>query len=149
MELRQFNIREAHWEKDGNQLSDIRHRVFIVEQNVPREEEWDGRDDDSWHWLATDGQEVAIGTCRLLPDGQIGRMAVLTQHRGQGVGAALLEAAVEKARHLGMDQVYLHAQTHALGFYEGLGFKAQGDEFMDAGIPHRHMTQTLDCSINR
>ena len=143
MELRQFNIREADWQADGKMLSNIRRLVFIVEQNVPQDEEWDGRDEDAWHWLATDESEAPIGTCRLLPDGQIGRMAVVSEHRGAGIGAALLEAAVEKARHLGMPDVFLHAQTHALGFYEQLGFTAHGDEFMDAGIPHLHMTQVL------
>ncbi|MBT7371169.1 MAG: GNAT family N-acetyltransferase, partial [Gammaproteobacteria bacterium] len=108
-----------------------------------QEEEWDGKDDDSWHWLATDSSDIPIGTCRLLPDGQVGRMAVLSSHRGHGIGAALLEAAVEKARHLGMPEVYLHAQTHALGFYEKLGFTPDGEEFMEAGIPHYHMIQKL------
>ena len=143
MELQDFNIREADWKIDGKQLSNIRRLVFIVEQEVPQEEEWDGRDDDSWHWLATDHVDLPIGTCRLLPDGQIGRMAVLSNHRGQGVGTALLNSAVEKARHLGFGEVYLHAQTHALGFYERLGFKKDGEEFMEADIPHYPMTQGL------
>ena len=79
-------------------------------------------------------------------------MAVLSNHRGQGVGAALLDAAVEKARHLGFSKVYLHAQTHALGFYKRLGFKKDEEEFMEAGIPHYHMTQRLlppDDNIQR
>lgn len=148
MELRDFNIREADWESDGRQLSNIRRIVFIVEQDVPQEEEWDGRDKNSWHWIATDQSDVPIGTCRLLKDGQIGRMAVLGEYRGHGIGAALLEAAVEKARHLGMEQVYLHAQTHALGFYQGLGFEPDGDEFMEAGIPHQHMTRELGQPVD-
>ncbi len=148
MELRKFNIREADWDTDGKQLSNIRRLVFIVEQNVPQEEEWDGRDEESWHWIATDSSDVPIGTARLLPDGQIGRMAVLSQHRKHGVGAALLEQAVEKARHLGFQQVYLNAQTHALGFYERCGFTAEGEEFMEAGIAHRRMTQNLSPPVD-
>ncbi len=148
MELRKFNIREADWETDGKQLSNIRRLVFIVEQEVPQEEEWDGRDEESWHWIATDSSDVPIGTARLLPDGQIGRMAVLSQHRKHGVGAALLEQAVEKARHLGFEQVYLNAQTHALGFYERCGFVPEGDEFMEAGIPHMRMTQDLSPPVD-
>lgn len=143
LEIRNFNLREATWAADGGQLSNIRRVVFIIEQNVPQEEEWDGKDNDSWHWLASDREDVPIGTARLLPDGQIGRMAVLENHRGTGVGAALLEAAVEKARHLGMTDVFLNAQSHALGFYEKLGFVSEGDEFDEAGIPHFRMTRTL------
>ena len=142
-EIRHFNIREADWATEGNVLSNIRRLVFIVEQKVPPEEEWDGHDEDSWHWLATDAKDFAIGTARLLPDGQIGRIAVLTEQRKHGIGAALLERAVDKARHLGMKSVFLNAQTHALGFYEHCGFTAQGDEFMEAGIPHLRMTQEL------
>lgn len=143
LSIRDFLVREADWETEGKLLSNIRRLVFIQEQKVPVEEEWDGRDDTSYHWIATDPEDVAIGTARLLPDGQIGRMAVLPPHRGTGVGAALLEAAVEKARHLGFNEVYLNAQTHALGFYESVGFKPTGDEFDEAGIPHRRMTQSL------
>ena len=142
--LQQFLVREADWVVDGNLLSNIRRLVFIVEQSVPQEEEWDGRDETAWHWLATDHEDAPIGTARLLPDGQIGRMAVLGNYRGTGVGAAMLEAAVEKARHLGFPAVYLHAQVHARGFYERLGFQPEGDEFDDAGIAHVMMRQTLE-----
>ncbi|MGV0035050.1 MAG: GNAT family N-acetyltransferase [Candidatus Azotimanducaceae bacterium WSBS_2022_MAG_OTU7] len=143
MEPRQFNTREADWHTDNNQLSTIRHLVFIVEQKVPKDEEWDGKDEESWHWLATDTNDAPIGTARLLPDGQIGRMAVLSNYRKFGVGAALLEQAVEKARHLGFSSVFLNAQTHALGFYEKAGFVAEGEEFQEADIAHYRMTQAL------
>lgn len=149
LQIRQFNIREAAWETDGGQLSNIRRIVFIVEQKVPKDEEWDGKDEQSWHWLASDDKDLPIGTARLLPDGQIGRMAVLGDHRKLGVGAALLEAAVEKARHLGMSQVFLNAQSHALGFYEKLGFVAEGEEFLEAGIAHYRMTQTLEPPVDK
>lgn len=141
--IQKFNIREASWASDGNVLSNIRRLVFVVEQNVPQEEEWDGKDDDSWHWLAADPDGSPIGTARLLADGQIGRMAVMEKCRGSGVGAALLEQAVNKARHLGFNSVYLNAQTHALTFYERAGFTSEGDEFEEAGIPHMRMSQSL------
>lgn len=143
LEIRRFNIREANWQADKNTLSNIRRLVFIVEQQVPQEEEWDGRDESAWHWLATDPDDRPIGTARLLPDGQIGRMAVLSEYRGYGVGAAMLEQAVQKASHLGMERVFLNAQTHALAFYENGGFEAEGDEFLEAGIPHRRMIRRL------
>jgi len=144
LSIRQFNIREADWAIDGNVLSNIRRLVFIVEQDVPQEEEWDGKDEESWHWMATDDDDAAIGTARLLPDGQIGRMAVLEKFRGSGVGAALLEQAVDKARHLGFKEVFLNAQTHALAFYERADFAAVGDEFEEAGIAHQKMTRALE-----
>lgn len=144
LSIRKFNIREAQWGTEGNVLSNIRRLVFIVEQKVPEEEEWDGLDAQSWHWLATDQDDAPIGTARLLADGQIGRMAVLERFRGSGIGAALLEQAVDKARHLGFGEVSLNAQTHALVFYEKAGFVAVGDEFQEAGIAHRKMTRVLE-----
>ena len=147
-----FTVREADWTTEGNLLSNIRRLVFIVEQNVPEEEELDGRDEDSWHWIALYNDDVAIGTGRLLSDGQIGRMAVLDKFRGEGVGAALLEQAVDKARHLGFTEVFLNAQTHALNFYERAGFIAVGNEFDEAGIPHQKMIrqfEPLDDNVKR
>jgi predicted GNAT family N-acyltransferase len=143
LEIRQFNVREASWASDKNVLSNLRRLVFVVEQAVPEEEEWDDKDEDAWHWLATDYEDRPIGTARLLSTGQIGRMAVLSEYRGLKVGAAMLELAVDKARHLGFASVYLNAQTHALGFYQKAGFSAVGDEFKEAGIAHFRMEQTL------
>ena len=104
--------------------------------------EWDGFDAQSRHVVATaDG--VPIGTGRLLPDGQIGRMAVLREWRGQGAGSALLTGLMEIARALGMGRVLLNAQVQALPFYLGHGFQVEGEEFNDAGIPHRRMWRDL------
>ncbi len=143
LELRKFDVREARWDVDQQTLSNIRGIVFIVGQHVPKEEEWDGKDEDARHWLASNADGEPIGTARLLPDGQIGRMAVLDEYRGYGVGAALLDHACEKARQLGFPSVWLNAQTHALEFYEKAGFIAEGEEFDEAGIPHRRMTRSL------
>ena len=141
LQLRDFNVTEADWARDGNVLSNIRKLVFIVEQQVPQEEEWDGQDDSAWHWIATDPDERPVGTARLLPGGQIGRMAVLAEYRGRGIGYALLEAAMQKACSLEMEGVFLNAQRHALGFYERAGFVSEGNEFIEAGIPHYRMTR--------
>ena len=130
------------WETLGTAASDIRRRVFIDEQNVPQEEEWDGLDPECQHFIAMlDDQPV--GTARLLPDAHIGRVAVLKGARGTGIGVLLMRAAIEAARHAGHSQVALSSQVHALAFYERLGFVAHGDEFLDAGIPHREMTLSL------
>jgi|TARA_B110000196_G_C21068390_1_gene626148 predicted GNAT family N-acyltransferase len=143
LNIRKFDIREAGWETDGDVLQDIRRRVFIIEQHVPKDEEWDGQDEKGWHFIATEKDDVPIGTARLLPSGQIGRMAVLEEYRRHGVGRALLEQAIEKARHLGMQDLFLHVQLHALHFYEAVGFSLEGEEFIEAGIAHRKMTLVL------
>ena len=143
LSLQNFAIREADWEKDKSVLLELRKQVFIVEQSVPPEEEFDGLDDTSHHWLVQDAEAQPIGTGRLLDTGQIGRMAVLDQYRGGGIGAAILSAAVEKARTLGFDQVFLNAQVHAIGFYEKAGFIETGSRFNEAGIQHQKMIQAL------
>ncbi|MCE8032502.1 MAG: GNAT family N-acetyltransferase [Halomonas sp.] len=135
-------VKEGSWEELGDLAGEIRRVVFIEEQRVPLEEEWDGRDDECRHFLALRGNS-ALGTARLLPDGHVGRVAVLREARGLGIGAALMQAAIDTARRLGHAQVELAAQTHALAFYENLGFVAFGEVFMDAGIPHRNMRLSL------
>lgn len=147
LSVQNFDITETDWETSGSTLSELRRQVFIVEQSVPKEEEWDGKDEDSLHWLATLSGGEPIGTARLLPDGQIGRMAVLQDHRKKGVGAALLERAVEKARTLGYASVYLHSQSHAKDFYRKAGFKEKGDEFFEAGIAHVYMNHVFQENI--
>jgi len=110
---------------------------------VPEELEWDEIDARCRHVLAFLPDGEAIGTGRLLPDGHIGRMAVLKAWRGRGAGSAILTLLLRLARQAGFDVARLHAQTHAVGFYAKYGFTVTGDEFMEAGIPHRAMTLRL------
>jgi predicted GNAT family N-acyltransferase len=117
--------------------------VFIVEQNVAEELEWDGIDADCRHAIAEDDAGQAIGCARLLPDGHIGRVAVVAAWRGRGPGDALLERMIALARELGHKRVVVNAQTRALAFYERHGFIAFGPEFEDAGIAHRAMPRDL------
>lgn len=123
----------------------IRRVVFIEEQGVSLADEVDGRDGEAEHLLAVlDG--APVGTARMLvagETGKIGRVAVLAAARGKGIGAALIRAAVARLRERGLRVAKLGAQTHALGFYEALGFRAEGPVYDDAGIPHRDMTLTL------
>lgn len=125
-------------------LREVRETVFVDEQAVTLEEEWDGVDSTCRHVLAQDGNDAPIGTGRLSPDGHIGRMAVLESWRGRGVGGAILEALIALARQDGMRQVELLAQLHALPFYARHGFEAFGEEVYDARILHRRMVLTLD-----
>ena len=114
----------------------IREAVFLREQGVPEDMEWDAFDAVSRHALAFDDSGRPIATGRLLPDGHIGRMAVLQDWRGQGLGSAVLASLLAEAARLGYPALMLHAQTHAAPFYARFGFRPQGPEFMEAGIPH-------------
>jgi predicted GNAT family N-acyltransferase len=116
----------------------IRFAVFVEEQGVPAELEMDEMDARCLHALAYEGTQ-AIGTGRLLPDGHIGRMAVLKPWRGRGVGATLLRRLVQAARDRGDRELLLSAQVHALGFYRAHGFTAFGEAYEEAGIPHQSM----------
>ncbi len=138
-----YRLRLARWPEDANQLQLVREKVFVIEQNVPHSLEWDGLDAESLHMLAETPDKHPIGTGRLLPDGHIGRMAVLADWRGQGVGSALLSGLIEEGRSRGFAQLILNAQVRAIAFYERQGFKAEGETFDEAGIPHRRMVLPL------
>ena len=141
--LPQFTVRRVSWNEAGDVLRAIRKTVFVEEQSVPAELEWDGLDAHCMHVLAATATGEAIGTGRLLPDGHIGRMAVVKRWRGRGVGGALLAELIAVAIEAGHASAVLNAQTHALKFYARYGFEVIGDEFMDAGIPHRTMRLKL------
>lgn len=136
-------IRVVRWPDARHTLASVREAVFVREQGVPAELEWDGLDDTCIHALAADECGNAIGTARMLPDGHIGRMAVLQGWRGRGVGSELLEVMLDQARAAGFETVRLNAQTHVVAFYRRFGFRAIGAEFMDAGIPHVTMMLAL------
>ncbi|WP_415405042.1 GNAT family N-acetyltransferase [Tateyamaria sp. SN3-11] len=124
----------------------LRRTVFIEEQGVSEAEEVDGRDGEALHVLATlDG--APLGCARILVTdnmAKIGRVCVLKEGRGTGLGAAIIEACLDVARaQPGLTKAKLGAQTHALSFYEKLGFEAFGPVYDDAGIPHRDMERAL------
>ncbi|MDO0915655.1 GNAT family N-acetyltransferase [Streptomyces sp. DT2A-34] len=134
----------------------VRKEVFVGEQGVPEDLEYDAYDAVAVQVLAVREDGVPLGTGRLLHGeaaaakvdgdpsvGSLGRLAVTKAARGLGVGVALVRAIEETARARGLAAVDLHAQTHALGFYERLGYAAYGPEFPDAGIPHRAMRRAL------
>ena len=140
---KQIDIRIADWEHQRHNLSSIRTAVFIDEQGVPAELEWDESDSTAMHLLAWYSTYGAVGCARLLGNGQIGRMAVLPPFRNLGIGAALLRKILSLAEQQGLQHVFLHAQTSARGFYERAGFIASGDEYLEAGIPHISMEKQL------
>ncbi|WP_318207312.1 MULTISPECIES: GNAT family N-acetyltransferase [unclassified Streptomyces] len=151
-----YSVREALGDGDREACFAVRREVFVVEQGVPQELEYDAYDATAAHVLAVREDGLPLGTGRLLLGadavgktggdasvGSLGRLAVAKAARGLGVGAALVRAVEDVARERGLTAVDLHAQTHALGFYERLGYEAYGPEFPDAGMPHRAMRRTL------
>jgi predicted GNAT family N-acyltransferase len=143
VDIVEFGIEEGDWSMLGIPAGAVRESVFVREQGVPPDLEYDEADALSHHVLARGPADEAIGTGRLLPDGHIGRMAVVPAWRGKGVGRALLCRLLETARARGQDRLVLNAQTAATGFYRGFGFVPEGAEFMEAGIPHITMIRRL------
>ena len=138
-----FRIEHVDYAAAAPLLRRVREPVFVQEQKVPLELEWDDLDPASQHVLALDGAGNPIGTGRLTPKHSIGRMAVLPEWRGRGVGEAILAALVDRARESGWPDVTLAAQVHAIGFYARAGFLPEGDHFDDAGIDHLLMRRNL------
>ncbi|MFE6838796.1 GNAT family N-acetyltransferase [Streptomyces sp. NPDC057705] len=150
-----FEVRVADSEADVAACFAVRTEVFVVEQSVPESIEYDAYDAGAVHVLAVGPDGAPLGTGRLLHGaaalaktgdpavGSLGRLAVAKSARGLGVGVALVRAIEAEAVRLGLTGVDLGAQTHALGFYERLGYVAYGPEFQDAGIPHRAMRRPL------
>ncbi|MEU6485137.1 GNAT family N-acetyltransferase [Streptomyces sp. NPDC046887] len=151
-----FLVREAVTEEDRRAAFAVRREVFVGEQGVPEEIEYDALDATAVHVVAVGPDGTPLGAGRLLHGadamdrtggaegvGSLGRLAVTKAARGLGLGAALVRAVEEAARARGLTAVDLHAQTHALGFYLRLGYQAYGEEYLEAGIPHQAMRRPL------
>ena len=140
-----ITIEIAQWPQDSATIKDIRKKVFVIEQGVEPEIEWDGKDHTCTHVLARlDGEPV--GTGRIQPNGHIGRLAVLASQRGKSLGKSMLEQLIRVAEEQGHEHVFLNSQVQAVGFYEHFGFIVEGTVFMVAGIPHQRMEMKLSES---
>lgn len=135
-------IKQTSWHSDKQALTSIRRLVFIEEQKVPVDLEWDEKDTQAIHWLALNEMKQPIGCARLV-NHHIGRMAVLKDWRGKGVGDALLKAAVTQCKIAGKQEVVLSAQTHAISFYEQQGFSVVSKPYLDANIWHVDMVLNI------
>ncbi|AHF98553.1 acetyltransferase [Halostagnicola larsenii XH-48] len=139
---------------DGDRLEDafsVRQTVFVEEQGVDEDIEYDEYEDEAVHFVAYEDDthsEKPIGAARLRePEGGVGkveRVAVLESHRESGVGRALMDALEAKAASAGLETLKLHAQTRAAGFYRGLGYERYGEAFEEAGIPHVAMKKSFE-----
>ena len=140
-------VRTGSWDTLGAQAGAIRAEVFVDEQKIPDDLEWDSADAGSLHAVAYNRFGAALGTGRLLEHvpgvAKIGRMAVRQSVRGSGVGRAVLDALVGAARQRGDREAILHAQLSAAPFYVRAGFNARGPAFEEAGIPHVEMVRSL------
>ncbi|HSR01999.1 MAG TPA: GNAT family N-acetyltransferase [Methylophilaceae bacterium] len=134
-----FYIKQVAWSTHGAELRFIRESVFIKEQSVPVSLEWDGLDDDAKHLIAIDDENHTLGCARIVNQNNIGRMAVMQEKRGLGIGLSLLNAAVEHCRTQDQMLVKLSAQMHAVPFYEKSGFTITSAPYLDANIWHVDM----------
>lgn len=140
-------VRKADWQNDMVSIMRIREAVFINEQNVPPEQEWDDLDRQATHFLSVDGN-YAMGTARLTKEangfGRIGRVAVLKDWRGLHIGEAIIHAVIQEAKLQGFNMLTLSAQKYAVKFYQRFGFEVVGEEFLEVGIPHFDMNYQID-----
>ena len=138
-----FKVLQVTWTSHQAALMLVREAVFIKEQHVPVDLEWDGLDEVATHLLVLDASSHAIACARILPSGHIGRMAVLKDWRGLGIGHAVLTHAIAFCQAQEFNTIQLSAQKHALGFYKQAGFVVSSSEYMDAGIPHYDMELSI------
>jgi len=138
-----FTVAPADYVADHDALRAVREAVFVHEQGVPPELELDAQDPDCMHVLARDAAGRPIGTGRLTPAHTLGRMAVLPEWRGRGVGAAMLAALTGLARERRWSAIDLHAQSDAIGFYQRHGYLPFGPRYIEAGIEHQSMRRAL------
>ena len=141
--MAEFEVVWANWASEHEALIRLRNEVFVEEQKVPLELELDGLDQDCQHVKAVAANSI-IGCARLLPDFHVGRMCVLKDWRGRGVGSAILAYLIDFAREQKISLVQLNAQVSAAPFYRRFGFEAHGEIFLDAGIEHSKMTLIID-----
>jgi predicted GNAT family N-acyltransferase len=138
-----IRVKSANWAEDEAAIKSVRIPVFVEEQQVPFEIDFDTHDATAEHWLALDANNQPVGTARMRSDGHFGRMAVLKNHRHKGIGRLIMAAAIDYAVVSGMQKIHLYAQLTALPFYQSAGFTAYGEVFLEAGMEHIAMLKQL------
>lgn len=137
-----FSVKQGSWDQLQQDAKLIRKLVFISEQNIPEQDEWDDQDAISQHFVVYD-QNQPIATARLLANNSVGRVAVLKAYRGQGIGRLIMLQIIAYAQAQKRPSLQLSSQVHAISFYEKLGFSIQGDEYDECGIPHIEMVMPI------
>ncbi len=137
-----FSVKQGSWDQLQQDAKLIRELVFISEQNIPEQDEWDDQDAISQHFVVYDRNQP-IATARLLVNNSVGRVAVLKTYRGQGIGRLIMLEIIAYAQAQKRPSLQLSSQVHAISFYEKLGFSIQGDEYDECGIPHIEMVMPI------
>ncbi|KXZ65163.1 putative N-acetyltransferase YjcF [Acinetobacter venetianus] len=137
-----FSVKQGSWDQLQQDAKLIRELVFISEQNIPEQDEWDDQDAISQHFIVYDHNQP-IATARLLANNSVGRVAVLKAYRGQGIGRLIMLEIIAYAQAQKRPSLQLSSQVHAISFYEKLGFSIQGDEYDECGIPHIEMVMPI------
>jgi len=137
-----FSVKYGSWDQLQQDAKLIRKLVFISEQNIPEQDEWDDQDAISQHFVVYDHNQP-IATARLLTNNSVGRVAVLKAYRGQGIGRLIMLQIIAYAQAQKRPSLQLSSQVHAISFYEKLGFSIQGDEYDECGIPHIEMVMPI------
>lgn len=140
--MQNYEIQSGTWGQFATEAKSIREQVFIQEQQIAPEDEWDEQDAVALHFVAY-AQQQPIATARLLSNHSIGRVAVLKSYRGLGLGKKVMEAIIQQAQQEQRPFLVLSAQVYATGFYQQLGFQVEGEEYLDCGIPHIRMRREL------
>jgi len=133
-----IKIQTTSWSQSSKEISEVRHKVFVLEQSIPLEIEMDGKDSDCIHFLALE-RSKPIGAARLQKYGKIERVSVLREYRTNGIGTAIMKVVIEKAKDLNVEKIYLHSQIDSKNFYKQLGFVQHGETFFEADKPHIEM----------
>ena len=137
-----LSVENGDWDQLQQDARLIREQVFIVEQNIPEQDEWDDQDAISQHFVVYD-RDQPVATARLLQNNSVGRVAVIQKYRGQGIGRLIMLEIIEHAQQQQYPFLKLSSQVHAISFYEKLGFVTQGNPYDECGIPHIEMMMPL------
>ncbi|WP_143824555.1 GNAT family N-acetyltransferase [Neiella marina] len=139
-----FQVRQVNWQDARQLLQQVRYRVFVCELRVDPRSEFDGKDENAWHILACDRAGIPVGTGRLCRNGEMGRIAVVMEHRNQGLGLAITKSLFRVARHQQLADVYMKPELDDLAKFTQCAANPVGPVFMEEGIPH----QQLICSAD-
>ncbi|MET1253752.1 GNAT family N-acetyltransferase [Aliikangiella maris] len=138
-----FKFQRVSWQSAANDIMEIRKKVFVIEQRFPKEVVCDQFDNSSYHLLVTDAEDTPVGCGRLIPNGRVGKIAVLINHRGHGVGTQILNHLINIAQENNIQNLTLNAETDLVHFYDQQQFHIDGPVYMKKGVPFHRMTKKL------
>ena len=138
-----YKFHDVDWLSAATDIMDIRRKVFVVEQRFDEAVVFDEHDSQSFHVLVTDDFGIPVGCGRLVPDGHIGKIGVLINHRAHGIGSGILSKLIDIAKKNRIFNLNLSTETELTGFYDHLKFHAVGPVYMKQGVPYQRMTKRI------